>query len=71
MKQRMGLGGTTTAGTATLLMAAGVDVKLIAQILGHSTVKITQDVYQHGDAVMLAGAMKALEAYVQEPTKGI
>lgn len=50
--------------TATLLMAAGVDVKLIAQILGHSTVKITQDVYQKGDATMLAGAMLALESYV-------
>jgi len=57
--------------TATLLMAAGVDVKLIAQILGHSTVKITQDIYQHGDAVMLAGAMKALEAYVQPKPKRV
>jgi len=55
--------------TATLLMGAKVDPKLIAQILGHSTVKITQDIYQHGDAVMLAGAMKALEAYVKPKAK--
>ncbi|MFD2683817.1 tyrosine-type recombinase/integrase [Streptomyces phyllanthi] len=33
-------------GAATLALAAGVDIKLVSEMLGHSTVLITQDIYQ-------------------------
>jgi len=32
---------------ATLLLAAGVHVKVVAEMLGHSTVKMTLDTYGH------------------------
>lgn len=32
---------------ATLALEAGVDVKIVAEQLGHSTTRITQDLYQH------------------------
>jgi integrase len=38
-------GGRHTA--ATLALEAGVDVKIVADQLGHSTTRITQDLYQH------------------------
>lgn len=38
-------GGRHTA--ATLALEAGIDVKIVADQLGHSTTRITQDLYQH------------------------
>jgi integrase len=32
---------------ATLALEAGVDIKIVAEQLGHSTTRITQDLYQH------------------------
>jgi integrase len=32
---------------ATLLLAAGVPVKVVSERLGHSTVTITMEIYQH------------------------
>ena len=32
---------------ATLALAAGVDIKIVSEQLGHSTTRITQDLYQH------------------------
>lgn len=32
---------------ATLALEAGVDVKIVAEQLGHSTTRITQDLYQN------------------------
>ena len=32
---------------ATLALKVGVDVKIVAEQLGHSTTRITQDLYQH------------------------
>lgn len=32
---------------ASMLFAKGVDVKIVSQLLGHSTVKITYDTYVH------------------------
>jgi integrase len=32
---------------ATLALEAGIDVKIVAEQLGHSTTRITQDLYQH------------------------
>lgn len=52
----------TTA--ASLLMAAGVDVKIVSEILGHATVQLTQNVYQRGDLTQHAAAMLALEAHL-------
>lgn len=49
-----------TAGS--LLLAAGVDPKIVSEILGHSTVQITQNVYQRGE---LSGHRAALDAVGQ------
>jgi integrase len=32
---------------ATLALEAGVDIKIVSEQLGHSTTRITQDLYQH------------------------
>ena len=32
---------------ATLALEAGTDVKTVSEMLGHSTTRITQDLYQH------------------------
>lgn len=49
------------ATTASLLMEAGVSDKLIAEILGHSQVQITQKHYLHGDDRMHVDAMGRLD----------
>lgn len=33
--------------TATTLLALGVDVRIVADILGHSQTRVTSDTYQH------------------------
>lgn len=53
------------ATTASLLMEAGVSEKLIAEILGHSQVIITQKHYLHGDDRMHAAAMESLEQLLE------
>lgn len=47
--------------TASLLLDAGADPKIVQEILGHSTVQITQDVYQRGTTELHRRAMDALE----------
>jgi len=32
---------------ATVLLAAGVDLKIVSELLGHSSVAITADIYAH------------------------
>ena len=32
---------------ATLALEAGIDIKIVSEQLGHSTTRITQDLYQH------------------------
>lgn len=32
---------------ATLVLEAGVDIKIVSEQLGHSTIRIRQDLYQH------------------------
>jgi integrase len=34
-------------GAATVLIAAGVDLKVVSELLGHSSVAITADIYAH------------------------
>ena len=48
---------------ATLLLMAGEDSKIVAERLGHSTTRLTQDVYQHvipGMQERAAGKMDAI-----------
>lgn len=48
--------------TATLLMEHGVPDRVISDILGHSSVYITQDVYSHVTARLSKAAVDAMEA---------
>jgi integrase len=52
--------------TGSLLMAAGVGDKVTQEILGHSTVQVTQEHYLRGDITQRNAAMLALEQYVTE-----
>ena len=47
--------------TATLLLEEGVPMKVVAELLGHSSVRITQDTYSHVTARLVAEAGNALE----------
>lgn len=49
--------------TGSLLLAAGVDPTIVKEILGHSTVQMTQDVYQRGTTELQRKAMLALEQH--------
>ncbi len=46
--------------TATLLRSAGVDLKTISEILGHSRISITADLYTHGVPAAHREAMQRL-----------
>lgn len=50
------------ATTASLLAEAGVHPKIIAEILGHASVQVTDRHYVHGDTVMHRDAMEAVAA---------
>lgn len=45
---------------ATLLMQAGVDAKIIGEIVGHSAERITRESYQHSTTAMAVDAMRRL-----------
>ena len=51
-------------GSASLLIAAGVDLKTVSQILGHSTVAFTADVYAVVAEELEEAAAAAIEAIV-------
>lgn len=53
---------------ASLLLEAGVPDKIIAEILGHSQVKLTQDRYLHGDDRMHVDAMGRLDELLARPS---
>ncbi len=46
---------------ATLLLAKGVNVKVISERLGHSNIKITMDTYSHVLLTMQEGAVNKIE----------
>lgn len=46
---------------ASNLINAGVDIKVVSQLLGHSSVKITYDTYVHTDLSQAFSAVKKLE----------
>jgi integrase len=50
------------ATTASLLAEAGVHAKIIAEIMGHASVTVTDRHYVHGDSVMHRDAMEAVAA---------
>ena len=51
-------------GSASLLIAAGVDLKTVSQIMGHSTVAFTADVYAVVAEELSEAAAVAIEAFV-------
>lgn len=55
------------ATTATLLDAAGVSPKMIAEILGHAQAEVTQRHYIHGDDEMHREAMGKMGALLNSP----
>jgi integrase len=50
--------------TASLLIMEGVDLKTVAEILGHSSIKITADTYGHIAEEHKLGALNKLDKYV-------
>ncbi|MSR52767.1 MAG: site-specific integrase, partial [Gemmataceae bacterium] len=53
--------------SATLLLLAGEDAKIVADRLGHSTTRLTQDVYQHVLPGMQQRAAAKLDAIFRMP----
>ena len=54
--------------TATLLLESGVAMKVVQQILRHSTMLLTADTYSHVSPAVAAEEMDRLEAYVRGDT---
>lgn len=48
-------------GTATYLLSRGVPTKIVAEILGHSSVMVTLDIYSHVQPEMLRDAVDEIE----------
>jgi integrase len=55
-------------GSATMLLAAGQPPKVVSEVLGHSTVAFTMDVYTSVAEELAESAASAIAAYV--PRKG-
>ncbi len=55
--------------SATLLLLAGVDSKVVAERLGHSTTRLTQDTYQHVLPGMQERAASKLDAIFRQPAE--
>lgn len=51
---------------ATLLLAAGNDLKTVSTALGHSSVSITADTYTHVSPVMLRSSVDLLDALLEK-----
>jgi integrase len=49
---------------ATLLLEAGVPMKVVQERLGHSTMLLTADTYSHVSATLQERAVEELERYV-------
>lgn len=61
--------GRTT--TSTLLRDAHVPSTVIRDILGHAQVTVTEESYMRTDLPTMRAGMAALDAHMQEPTKGM
>jgi integrase len=55
--------------SATLLLLAGEDSKVVAERLGHCTTRLTQDTYQHVLPGMQEQAASKLDAIFRQPAK--
>jgi len=55
---------------ATLALQGKVDVKIVSETLGHSTTRITEDLYQHVSVQMQIGAAETVVALLPERRKG-
>lgn len=53
---------------ATLLLLAGVHLKVVSERLGHATVTITLDVYSHVLPNMQQEAAERLDAMIYSPS---
>jgi integrase len=53
---------------ATLLLASGVNVKVVSEMLGHSSVSITLSIYAHVLPHMQQSAVHAMDQLLAEPT---
>src|SRR5262249_18185036 len=53
--------------SATLLLLAGEDSKVVSERLGHSTTRLTQDTYQHVLPGMQERAAQKLDAIFRQP----
>jgi integrase len=56
--------------TATILLSMGVNVKVIQELLGHTNISITLDIYSHVTPDMQRDAMKDLDRQYQMAQKG-
>jgi integrase len=55
-------------GAASMLLAAGVEPKVISQMLGHATVAFTMDVYTEVAEELAEAAAEAIAAFI--PRRG-
>jgi integrase len=53
---------------ATLLLGRGIHPKIVSEMLGHSQIAITLDLYSHVTPTMQREATQAMEAIVRSPT---
>ena len=56
-------------GAATMLLAAGQPPKVISEVLGHSTVAFTMDVYTEVAGELADAAASAIAAYMPRKSK--
>jgi integrase len=54
--------------TATLLLQAGENAKVVSEMLGHSTIVITLDIYLHTNPVMHERAADTMDAILGSAT---
>ena len=52
---------------ATLMLLAGVNVKVVSERLGHASIAITLSIYAHALPSMQRGAADALDALLRRP----
>ena len=55
---------------ASMLFAQGVHPKIVQEMLGHSTVSITMDLYSHSTPSLQAAAVQRLDAILHLPAAG-
>ncbi|WP_313949951.1 MULTISPECIES: tyrosine-type recombinase/integrase [unclassified Frankia] len=57
-------------GAATMLLAAGVDMKLVADVLGHASSNFTRDVYAVVAEELAEAAAVVIEEFVPRRSRG-